>query len=62
MRGRKKDSATEWEIKRGRQGKYDALEKLKTCPKATWWFKHPIYGIRHPNEDGRLSEKENDCE
>ena len=57
MRARKKDKEREWNSGKGKQSKYDALEKLKTCKKATWWFKHPVYGIRHPNEDGALSER-----
>jgi len=59
MKSRRRNRVEEWDAKKGgRQYKFHILERAPTCPEAMKRFKAPLYGIPHPNADGRLSEND----
>jgi len=58
MKAKPRKRADEDKITSGRQSKYYYMERATLCEKILWRARHPVYGVRHPNEDGKLTEKE----
>ena len=58
MKAKKRSRAEEDKITSGRQSKYYYMERATPGEKILWRARHPVYGVRHPNEDGRLGKNE----